>query len=1388
MDVRDWLGEDNQLGIDIWEKKYRHQDESFDEWLDRVSGGDAELRQLITEKKFLFGGRVLANRGIEGSGNFFNCFDPTTKILTKKGIKTLRECLDEDIEVLTINRTWQPATVKSFGVQEVVELHLTKNGLKKVFTVTKDHIWFGKTEKNRKKDTYEEFKTIDLIKGTRLCPSVFTAKDICKPSPFGVAHGIFYGDGAKNNHRLTLCGDKKELLPYFTPIDIVQHNNGDINIGGMPEFFNLPPNIDETSSYLYGWLAGYFAADGCVDEKGTCVMSSTNEENLKIYQDICCRLGIHTNPIRLQHRISNLTHEPSDLYVMTLERKSLKENFFIRNSHKERFLATPITKKQDYWIVDHIEDKKQKMEVMCVVEPQSHTFALEGNILTHNCFSAGFVPDDYAGIMDMLKEIGITFKHQGGQGISLTKLRPKGTPIGTEHESDGIIPFMEMFNSVTQGTSQGGARKGALMISLDINHKEAKQFIKLKSDLNAITKANLSLEIDDEFMKAVEAFYKYKQEIVLHKKYDYNGHIVEYDIVPIKLYKMMMEVVWDYGEPGCLFSNRLRNYNFLEFDENYSIATTNPCVTGDTLILTKDGHVPIKDVLNQEVSIWNGYKFSTVVPHKTGENQELMEIHFSNGSKLRCTPYHKFILHSERHNNYRVEAKDLKVGDKLQKHKFPIINGSKKLYNAYAQGFFSGDGFVKIENNRKYISFYGEHKKPLAAYCLLGTCYEDSDKRTTYAVDLNFDKDFVPLNDYDIDSKLQWLAGIVDSDGGNNPDGSIGVTSINQDFLYRMMLMLETLGVSTTVSLCYPERDKRFPEGMGAKYYHCQNLYRLSISSSDVVELNKLGFCPHRIKNSAVPNRNAKRFVCVTEIINLSEKEDVYCFTENDNHSGIFNGVMTAQCGEQPLMERTACCLGSINLYEFVKNKFTKDAYFDWGEFTDAVRIAGNALDNIIDENLPRLPKEMAQYVQNAKDWRNTGLGVFNYAHTLMALQLTYGSQEALEFTDDLFSDMMSTAIGCNIERGEQKGAYPKFDKEAIKKSKIFREHYTLPNNVEEDWKFRNCTLLSIAPTGSIATMVGGSGGAEPEFALSYTRRTDNLEEQYQVESKVVQDYRKTTNNYGKLPEYFVTSADIPWKARIDTQATIQRHIDTAISSTVNLPKETKLKEIEQLYLYAWKQGLKGVTIFRDGCKRMGILTTETNNNESGDEATEKETTKLQRGTILSVSDDLIGAKRKLTTGCGSLHLETYFDELTGEPMETFINIGSSGGCERNLQLISRLMSLALRAGVPIEAIIDQCKSIKPCPAYILRTQKKGDASKGSSCPSSIGYALEELYAKIQDRCFADFDDEDVEDFEEEIAQPQIVASQAMCPECGETLTFEGGCKVCHSCGYSKCD
>ena len=195
-----------------------------------------------------------------------------------------------------------------------------------------------------------------------------------------------------------------------------------------------------------------------------------------------------------------------------------------------------------------------------------------------NCYSRGFVEDDLDDLMQASKDIAITFKAQGGQGISLSKLRPKGCGLNNgQFQSDGIIPFMEIYNRTTESISQGGSRKGALIMTLDAWHKEAEDFIKIKSEEGRIQKANLSLEIDDEFMECVKTYYETGEKITKHITRNYNGNIVEYDVTPIVLYKLMMEKAYDWAEPGCIYTNRFRNYNLMELCDDYNIETCNPC-------------------------------------------------------------------------------------------------------------------------------------------------------------------------------------------------------------------------------------------------------------------------------------------------------------------------------------------------------------------------------------------------------------------------------------------------------------------------------------------------------------------------------------------------------------------------------------------------------------------------------------------------------------------------------------------------------------------------------------------------------------------------------------------------------------------------------------------
>lgn len=695
-----------------------------------------------------------------------------------------------------------------------------------------------------------------------------------------------------------------------------------------------------------------------------------------------------------------------------------------------------------------------------------------------NCYSRGFIEDSYDDIMQAAVDIGKTFKAQGGEGLSLSKLRPKGTPIGDKYESDGIIPFMKIYNEVTEGTSQGGARKGALLISLDAWHKEAMNFITIKSEAELIEKANLSLEIDNEFMECVKAYYETGEVKTVTRHENYSGHEVEWEVTPIDVFKAFIHNNYEWGDPGCLFVDKFRNYNLMEFCDNYQIETCNPC-------------------------------------------------------------------------------------------------------------------------------------------------------------------------------------------------------------------------------------------------------------------------------------------------------------------------------GEQPLPKHGACNLAAINLSEFVIYPYTDRAYFDCDSFEKAVKAGIQYLDEIVDLNSNR--HALPQQKDMALRFRNCGLGVMGYATMLMKLGMRYGSDEAISFSDTLFSFMFKTAVNSSCNNAYKLGKFPGYDGH-IFDSTIMKNHFA--NDAIDEMRIaglRNCSLLSIAPTGSIATMLGESGGIEPEFAISYTRRTvgltDNEDHYYTVYCKAAREYLDFHPECnGVLPDYFVASADIDPIRRVTTQAIIQKHIDTAISSTVNLPESATEDDMARIYIEAWKQGTKGLTIFRSGCKREAILTTGDVTKTQGKSTDRICADCLNRGMIIGVDDDLMSIKKTIINGCGKFYLHVDFDENSLEFLETYIDIGSGGGCERNLQFISRLISLALRAGVPLEAIIDQACSIRPCNAYLARTKSKGDTSPGTSCPSAIGRALEAMKQKAI-YLYGDETEETQEKTSEDLSkkgnssatESKHNESLSKCPECGAQLRFEGGCDVCPDCGYSHC-
>lgn len=313
------------------------------------------------------------------------CFRGDTKILTDNGIKKLNEIVGKDIKVLNKNHSWENATVKHFGKDILYRLVLERYGVEKEIFTTGNHVWYVKDKKNR-----TEIPTAELKVGMKIPFNTSKTWSNVTPSPFGVAHGFFTGDGYKNENRprANFCGDKIALLPYFTPSNISGDEKEYTTIG-MPKYFNQLPNLTETPSYLYGWLSGYFAADGCIDNKGRCTIASVNRDNLEFVRDVLCVLGMSVNEIRQQTRISNLTNTESTIYILTLSSDYLKEDFFILPEHKARFsdyLRNNDRKKRN-WIVKSVENTGVVDDVYCAVAYDTHSFTLDNNVLTHNCYA-----------------------------------------------------------------------------------------------------------------------------------------------------------------------------------------------------------------------------------------------------------------------------------------------------------------------------------------------------------------------------------------------------------------------------------------------------------------------------------------------------------------------------------------------------------------------------------------------------------------------------------------------------------------------------------------------------------------------------------------------------------------------------------------------------------------------------------------------------------------------------------------------------------------------------------------------------------------------------------------------------------------------------------------
>ncbi len=469
-------------------------------------------------------------------------------------------------------------------------------------------------------------------------------------------------------------------------------------------------------------------------------------------------------------------------------------------------------------------------------------------------------------------------------------------------------------------------------------------------------------------------------------------------------------------------------------------------------------------------------------------------------------------------------------------------------------------------------------------------------------------------------------------------------------------------------------------------------------------------------------------------------------------------------CSEQCLEDYGCCCLGNVNLSAFVLDEFSEGARINWEGLEKAVRFGVRFLDNTLDYNAERhpLPQE-----KEASLWsKRIGIGFTGMADMLVKLRMKYDEDETVNFVDKMFERIKNIAYEASSDLAAEKGTFPAF---ALDKHLAQPFVKRLDPRVLEKIKqqgLRNACILTVPPVGSGSILAGTTSGVEPIFALSYLRRSKSLTQQeFKVFHPLVRSYMRKMGltRDDELPSFFVTSHKIKPELRVRMQAAMQKHVDSSISSTVNLPTDVTTEEVKKIYFLAWRLGCKGITVYREG-SREGILVTE-------QAAKEKQETRQEAATLqppLAKAPEpfespriLKGQTVKLKLSQGSLYVTANTDQ-TGSVKEVFVTLGKSGGEDlAQAEALGRLISLYLQHGGDLSGVIHTLKGIHG------RYSTFDNGLQLLSVPDAVAKALEMLSG----------------------VSVQVDRKLSRCPDCGdETLIFESGCYKCTSCGYSKCD
>ncbi len=917
------------------------------------------------------------------------------------------------------------------------------------------------------------------------------------------------------------------------------------------------------------------------------------------------------------------------------------------------------------------------------------------------------------------------------------------------------------------------------------------------------------------------------------------------------VFDLIVQCAHATGEPGLFFIDRANEYNPVPSLGGYE--ATNPCITRDAWVQTSDGPRQVAELVGMPfTAIVDGMAYgSDARGFWSNGLKPIYELKTSNGYSLRLTGNHRVMRVNVGERNGEqtewVEAQRLQPGDlvKLHNHReFTQWEGAGTLEQGWLLGLLVGDG--TFSEDRAVLSFWGQDAEYMALQ-VLGAVKANLKTRADLGIQQIEERNefrvrsralaalaaafgITPENKSLTDSTERasslfyrgLLRGLFDADGtvldGGEKGMSVRLAQSDLALLERVQRMLLRLGIASRLYRNRrPAGERVLPDGRGGgKLYATKAQHELCISKDNLLTFASLvGFTnPAKAQalSSALAARSARghyreRFVAEVESLTFIGEAEVFDCSIPGVNAFDANGLYVHNCGEQPLLPYDVCNLGSINLGKFV----TPERTIDWNHLREVVHESTRFLDNVIDAN--HYPLEQIAHL--SQRIRRIGLGVMGWADMLVRLGIPYNSDEAIELARKVMHFIDEEGKVASEQLARERGAFPEWEQS------IWGPDATCARRpdgarIRPPRRLRNCNVTTVAPTGTISMIAGCSSGIEPLFAIAFWR--------YQADSRMLDinaDFVAQAKREGwyspelmeriadtghihhpevpaEVQRVWVTAHDIAPEWHVRMQAAFQEHTDSAISKTINFPHEATPDQVREAYELAFRLGCKGITVYRDGSRANQVLSTgSTGKSTSPPPVPAATPAELKPRPV--PAEGLPSHSFPVMTPLGKLRL--FVTELDGKPFEVFTIIGRAGSdVTAFTEAIGRLISLALRCGVPVKLIAEQLRGIGGS-----RSAGFGPA-RVLSVPDAIGKVLFEHYVRDGRGNGNGAGDGNGETVHGDMAHTGEAASQAsdfflhhnagpealemaeICPECQNAALFnEEGCRKCHACGYSEC-